>query len=112
MIEKHLKLKTMNTITRTQLCDLLDSLGIEDFGISAASGGGTEWDFITYETTLADDDTYHWIDIWNEDGTYVVSYQFKRLIEDEEDEEFGLDTFDQVFVESAEDIIEFITSKF
>ena len=48
MIEKHLKLKTMNAITREDLANFIsDSTAL---AFLSASGSGTDWGFLGFET--------------------------------------------------------------
>ena len=101
----------MNAITREDLANFIsDSTAL---AFLSASGSGTDWDFLGFETFEDENGEYHWLDIYNQPDSYGVYYQYQRMIEDEDgdlyrDEEFGQDTIINEDFTSLEELKNFL----
>jgi hypothetical protein len=106
MRERNLNTNNMNTIERDDLMNFVESN--TNLSLCAASAGGTDWEFLTFESDLDDDDLFNSIDIWNyieEDGIYHATFEINKTNEDECDSDSNYEVWDAQY-ENLEDLLE------
>jgi hypothetical protein len=103
-------LPPLTEVSQEEITDAIESLGKVEYSVGASNGAGGWW-YLTFESDLNDNNEYYWFDVHDMNNFYVVKFQHKRYIKDSDgelivDDTFGLDTIEEYYAHSLDQIIE------